>query len=398
MRVAVLFARLGPYHHARLRAVAQHMNLVAVEYSNVDRTYAWQPVTGQTSFAQRTLFKDRAYQEQSTLAQKAVIETCLDRIQPSVVAIAGWSNPIALLALSCCGYRGIPTVLMSESTEHDEARQFGKEIIKRQVLKNVSSGLVGGQLHQSYLVKLGVPANRVFLGYDVVDNAHFTNGAAHARQSSLKLRAQLGLPERYFLASSRFVEKKNLKRLLNAYARYRAKAGVAAWGLVLLGDGMLKPALRALISQLDLKPWVQLPGFKQYDELPAFYGLADCFIHASTTEQWGLVVNEAMASGLPVLVSNCCGCAPDLIQNGRNGYTFDPYDVDELATLMLKIPSEECDRIAMCHASQEIITHWSPQTFAENLQKAIETALATPRRQASPFDRALLWALSRRQA
>ena len=80
-----------------------------------------------------------------------------------------------------------------------------------------------------------------------------------------------------------------------------------------------------------------MPGFKQYDELPIYYGLAGAFIHASTTEQWGLVVNEAMAAGLPVIVSERCGCAPDLVENGRNGFTFDPYDVDALTHLMLKM-------------------------------------------------------------
>ncbi len=81
------------------------------------------------------------------------------------------------------------------------------------------------------------------------------------------------------------------------------------WDLVLLGDGPLKPTLLKLISSLGLESCVHLPGFKQYDELPVYLGLAETFIHASTTEQWGLVVNEAMASGLPVLVSNRCGCA-----------------------------------------------------------------------------------------
>src|SRR5207244_4064698 len=102
---------------------------------------------------------------------------------------------------------------------------------------------------------------------------------------------------------------KNLPRLLEAFAGYRRLAGDAAWELVLLGDGPLRPELVALLKDLELDGHVLLPGFKQYDELPAYYGLAGAFIHASTTEQWGLVVNEAMASGLPVLVSDRCGCA-----------------------------------------------------------------------------------------
>lgn len=107
-------------------------------------------------------------------------------------------------------------------------------------------------------------------------------------------------------------------------------------------------------------------------------------------------MNEAVACGLPVVVSERCGCAPDLVENGRNGFTFDPYDVDALATLLGKIASRHCDRLAMGKASREIISQWSPETFATGLQRAVEAALAVPRRDAGLLDQALLLALSRR--
>jgi glycosyltransferase involved in cell wall biosynthesis len=140
-----------------------------------------------------------------------------------------------------------------------------------------------------------------------------------------------------------------------------------------------------------------LAGFRQYDELPAYYGLASAFVHASTTEQWGLVVNEAMASGLPVLVSEHCGCAPDLVENGVNGFTFDPYDVQALAALMQRVAAmTEVRRTAMARAGQRIIADWGPERFADGLMQAAEAAL----RQAPPapswFDQALLWAVARR--
>ena len=126
-----------------------------------------------------------------------------------------------------------------------------------------------------------------------------------------------------------------------------------AWHLVLLGDGELRGELERRIALPDLAGAVILRGFRQYDELPAFYGLARAFVHASTTEQWGLVVNEAMAAGLPVLVSARCGCAQDLVRNGVNGFTFDPYDVEELAGLMQRVAAmTEGQRRAMGQASQ----------------------------------------------
>src|SRR5206468_501416 len=101
------------------------------------------------------------------------------------------------------------------------------------------------------------------------------------------------------------------------YARYRMAAGPGAWSLVVLGDGVLRGDLEQLRTELNLGDHVLFPGFKQYDELPAYYGLATAFIHASMVEPWGLVVNEAMAAGLPVLVSARCGCAWDLVEEGR---------------------------------------------------------------------------------
>jgi len=285
-----------------------------------------------------------------------------------------------------------------------------------------------------------MPPGRIFLGYDAVDNEYFSKGAEEVRsprkaaeqqrgEQSSVVRGQYGLPENYFLASARFVEKKNLPRLIEAYARYRKMVDnglqdnkttgpsvvsspvvsspspvvggpvvsgrpSAPWSLVLLGDGPLKSDLCHLISDLGLQHSVLLPGFKQYPDLPAYYGLASAFIHASTTEQWGLVVNEAMASGLPVLVSNRCGCAQDLVREGVNGFTFDPYNVEEMANVMLRLTETPKHRLTeMGDASRQLISAWGPERFARGLHDAAETALKNPPPIATVYDRLLLMAL-----
>ena len=100
-----------------------------------------------------------------------------------------------------------------------------------------------------------------------------------------------------------------------------------------------------------------------------------------------------MASGLPVLVSNRCGCAPDLVQEGVNGFTFDPYNVEELAQLMLKISASNFPLSAFGDASHRIIADWSPERFAFGLQQAVEVALRVSRPRSTWFDRLLLKAL-----
>jgi glycosyltransferase involved in cell wall biosynthesis len=161
------------------------------------------------------------------------------------------------------------------------------------------------------------------------------------------------------------------------------------WGLVVLGDGPLKADLCHLISDLRLNDNVHLPGFKPYDELPVYYALANAFVHASTSEQWGLVVNEAIASGLPVIVSNRCGCAPELV-NG-NGFTFDPASDDELATRLLEMASlSDQERKRIGENSYRIAANFAPERFGEGLERAASMAMGVPQKRFGVMDRALL--------
>jgi 1,2-diacylglycerol 3-alpha-glucosyltransferase len=393
--VAVCFQRLGPYHHARLSAAGARTPLAAIEFSAVDKTYAWAKIEDAQRFGRTVLFEDALDAvARSHLLRR--VHDALGGLEPDAVAIPGWSEPAALAALLWCLRRRRPAVLMADSTAWDELRRPGREAVKRRVVRLFGAATVGGAPHRDYACALGLSRDRVFCGYDVVDNDHFARGAERARAKAEAWRGRLRLPERFFLACSRLIEKKNLFRLLEAYALYRGRAESRHWRLVILGDGHLRPQLTRRVEQLGIAEDVLLPGFKQYDELPAWYGLAGAFVHASTTEQWGLVVNEAMASGLPVLVSERCGCAPDLVEPGVNGFTFDPYDVDQLAGLMQRIAAmTEERRRAMGRAGQRIIAAWGPERFADGLMQAVEAATCRPP-PASRFDQALLWALARR--
>jgi len=255
-------------------------------------------------------------------------------------------------------------------------------MIKRRIVALYSAALVGGQRHIEYLVELGMPRDRIFTGYDVVDNDYFARRTLEIRNSKFEIRKQYGLPENYFLASARFIEKKNLPTLIRAYAAYRQKSeasGNPPWDVVLLGDGPLREALKSQLSTLNLHRHVRLPGFKQYDELPVYYALAKAFVHASTTEQWGLVVNEAIASGLPVIVSNRCGCVPELVQG--NGFTFEPTDEHELVSRLLQMASlSDDERRRLGDASYRIAAKFAPERFGEGLEEAAQLALNQPRK------------------
>jgi len=215
-----------------------------------------------------------------------------------------------------------------------------------------------------------MPRERIALGYDVVDNDYFTRGA-DAIRTDPTARQRLGLPENYFLASARFVPKKNLLGLVDAFALYRKRGG--NWNLVIVGDGLLRPELESRVDHFGIHEFVHLAGFRQYDELPAYYGLASAFVLPSTIEQWGLVVNEAMAAGLPVIVSDVCGCAPDLVVDGETGFVVPPI-ADSIAEALVKLAGDPDRALEMGRRGRERIGAWGLDRFAGGLWHAARTS------------------------
>jgi 1,2-diacylglycerol 3-alpha-glucosyltransferase len=412
--VAVVFHHIGPYHHARLNAAADRLSVTGIEWSAKGYD-AWGAAEAPARYTRVSLFTEAADHYSGSRQRRETFRSALEQTKPDVVAVNGWNNFGSVAAADCCVRRGIPMVVMSESSREDEPRSWWKESIKRRIIGVYSTALVGGQRHVDYLVELGMPRDRIFIGYDVVDNAYFARRALEIRNSHLRrgyggqaaseIRKKYGLPENYFLSSARFIEKKNLLRLIRAYAEYRqlCRASVsdaersqekAPWDLVLLGDGPLRETLNSELSTLNLHAHVYLPGFKQYDELPVYYTLAKAFVHASTSEQWGLVVNEAIASGLPVIVSERCGCVPELVQD--NGLIFDPVNEDEFAARLLEIASlSDHDLECFRKASHRIAARFGPDRFAEGLERAATMAMNLTQKRSGLIDRALLLAAAR---
>jgi 1,2-diacylglycerol 3-alpha-glucosyltransferase len=401
MKVAVIFHRFGPYHCARLAAAARSFDLTAIELAAETSEYDWNKVSDTNDYSRVTLFGQGDSRAASAEEVSRRVGSALTESNPAAVAIPGWWDKGTLAALRWCAQNDRPAILMSESTAHDQPRVAWKEFVKRRIVAFFASALVGGERHAEYLIALGMKREQIFFGYDAVDNDYFAEKAKEARGQRSEIRAQYNLPENYFLASARFIPKKNLFTLIRAYARYReiddsslvtglprqsvAKAGHSSlWHLVLLGDGPLRDAINRELITLNLRDSVHLPGFKQYEELPVYYALANAFVHASRVEQWGLVVNEAMASGLPVIVSNRCGCMPELVREGVNGYTFDPANERELAeklTMMSALSETERDQLA--ETGREIVANYGPERFAEGLVGAAQFALSQPRAAAS---------------
>lgn len=400
MKVALLFDSFGPYHLARLRGCAGEVEVQGVAGGSVSELYAWRhELPGSAGIL--AVNESGAAGEMARGEFRKRLVGLLDGIRPDVVAVPGWSDRLALEAVLWAEGRGCPVVTMSDSTEWDHDRKPVQEWVKRRVLGLSSAALVAGGPHGDYVRKLGMRAGRVFDGFDVVDNGYFEAGVAAAGSGAG------GGAGKYFLVCGRFIPEKNLMRVLEAYGRYcgGAGAGGGRWPLVLVGGGGLEGELMEKAETLgcgvvrslpgecggEVERAVYFAGFRQVEELPGIYAGAGVLVHASVKDTWGLVVNEAMACGLPVMVSGRCGCASDLVRDGENGYVFEPTDVEGLAGLMGRVAGMgEAERAAMGEAGRRVIADWGPERFAAGLKWAAEKAMEAGPKRAGVVDRMIL--------
>ena len=188
------------------------------------------------------------------------------------------------------------------------------------------------------------------------------------RLHGARLRAGHGLPLNYFLFVGRFLTRKGIEGLIEAYKQYR-KTSEEPWGLLLVGDGQDGAKFRSMAEGLRD---VRFVGPCYGEELCRYYALAGALIVPSISDPWGLVINEGMACGLPVVVSRGCGAAKTLVQEGENGWTFESGDSETLAVLMSRLssmPAETLDK--MGERSKQIISGWSLDRFSDGVIKAL---------------------------
>ena len=393
MKICVLFDNFGPYHLARLSALSERCHVLPMEISGRSLEYRWGH-TERHPLERTTLLREEEPGSVSPALIQARLLECLDGLRPDVIAVPGWFELASLAAIRWARAARVPVIMMSDSTRHDERRYLHKEFIKRRIVGMCSGAMVGGIFHAAYMRELGMASSRIVDGYDVVDNDHFARGARVARDDADSKRKEFQLPGEYFLASSRWLPRKNLLRLIAAWDLYRGREQVAdPWPLVILGYGEGEPELRAEIARRGLGQWVTLAGFQPYDRLPVYYGLAGAFIHPALSEPWGLVVNEAMAAGLVPIVSSTAGCAPDLVTDGQTGFQFQPTDIAQLCAIMTRVSTDHDLRRRIARQAEDRIRGWSPTRFATNLVSVAETALHSENKSTPLLARACLEAL-----
>lgn len=289
--------------------------------------------------------------------------------------VYGYHYAAYVLAAAAARALGVP-VLMRMETHLGLLRSVLRKRTRDLVLSTVFSMLQGflaiGTANREYYRSLAVPDDKVFLMPYAVDNARFGQPSLHSRESVARVRAHLGLSmdQPVVLCVTKFTPRKSADDLLRAVGVLQRDRRVEC-SLLFVGSGPLEGALRRQAADLGVKN-VVWAGFVNQSRLPALYAASDVFVLPSIGEPWGLVVNEAMAAGLPVVVRHGIGCAPDLVREGVNGYTFGGPEQPDLVDALYPLLVDHGLRVQMATASDAIIRSWGFREAAQGLMMALE--------------------------
>ena len=279
------------------------------------------------------------------------------------VVVGGYSVFAEQVAIGVSRLRRIPYLLHSESTlaaARPRLVRLAKQAFVRPAVRGAAAGLAAGSEARRYLVHYGLPADRIRIVPNTIDVAAFGRAADDARSRAAEIREARGLPERFVLFAGRLIEDKGILDLLQA----QAILGDASLPLVVAGEGRLE-------SDVQAAEGVTHVGFLQPDSLVELYALAEWTVVPSRREPWGVVVNEALACGSPVIVTDRVGAAADLVVDGVNGRIV-PASAPEALAAALAGPRPSGD------PARGPIEGWTHEFAAEQFLDAVRLALARP--------------------
>jgi glycosyltransferase involved in cell wall biosynthesis len=371
-RVAILTEIIAPYRIPVFNALAQHegMDLKVIFLSETDPTLRqWRIYKDEIRFPYEVLPSWRFRAGRSHFLLNAGLSASLEKFAPEAIICGGYNYIASWQALMWARRRGVRFILWSESNARDARGQHKPvESLKANFRKRCDRFVVPGKSAFEYLRLLGAPVESIFIAPNAVDNCFFATQAEEVKRHPDAFREKFGLPRRFILFVGRFVPEKGVFDLLEAYAKL--ENGLRSeLGLVFAGDGASKEELQQQAKRIS-PGMVCFPGFAQREDLAGLYALAEALVLPTHSDPWGLVVNEAMACGLPIIVSTVAGCSADLVEDGWNGFVVPPRDSQELSVAIDSVVRQPELKQRMGKRSSERIRNYSPRACADGLAAA----------------------------
>ena len=297
-----------------------------------------------------------------------------------ILLMVSWSMILFWRILGLSRRGNIPLIYRGEtvsahwrqSTWWDRTQGLLKSRVKKAIyplfLKKIDLFITVGTLPERFLLEHGVNPSRFLRAPYCVDNEFFSQGVEQWKKSGelLSLRKELDIPPeaKVILYTGKFIPRKRPKDLIKAVKQLPKDLNAF---LIMVGDGIL---MKEVQKEADGDNRIRLVGFQNQRDIVKYYALSDIFVLPSDYETWGLSVNEAMASSLPVVVSERCTSAPDLVIAGKTGYTFPPGNVELLTDRLKSLLSDKDLRLEMSHNARDRIKQFSIERTARTIIEA----------------------------
>ncbi len=364
-RAVFLWHQFGPYHLARCDGAAQALpnwEIRGLEIASASDAYAWDATGSGQHFQKATLFPNRKVESLSGLAIFKSAVAAIWRMNPDIVFLCHYQEPQIFALAAVCRLLGKRVIAMCESKFDDKPRRLFTELAKFLALLPYNGAMYGSDRTKAYLSFLKFSEADLFPGYNTV-------GVAALRQMTAQMPVT-SFADRHFTIIARLVPKKNIGLALQAYAIYLAETGSEARELHICGSGECGEALQAQARDLGIAHKIVFKGFQQVQAVAEALVSSLALILPSTEEQFGLVINEALALNVPVLASQACGACDRLVRSGVNGYVFEPDNAAGLAHFM-ELVSDESSWAALSAATPAFAEAGAEVRFGDGVKRTI---------------------------
>lgn len=367
-KVLLLTSIMAPHRSAPFNALAADpaVDFEVVFLARTDPSRDWDVRDHEMRFSHRTLrevWRTRHGEAFSHLTFG--LATILREARPDVLVVGGWDQPAHLEAFALRRRVATAFVWWVESTLRDQRQDLDSLWrTKRRLVEAADAVVVPGSASADYVQTLGAVASRVFIAPNAVDNGLYAARAGDRVSRTGPVR---------FLFVGRLEPSKGILPLLDAWTCIADEAE-----LTLVGDGSLGERIHERVARAAMPP-IRILGHLDREGLAAEYARADVFVFPSVSDPWGLVINEAMASGLPVVTTSAPGAVDDLVVEGDNGIVVPPFDGGALGAAMEDLSRDPERRLAMGRRSAERILGQTPEAWAVGMREAALASLQLSR-------------------
>ena len=359
MRLAIVTTMLSPYRNPVFADIGNRpgLDLLVITFSEDQAHRQWD----MDSLYSENLFQHRRLSQHKDSFK---VWRCLRKFDPDVVVLGAYDSRELCEALAFCKLHRKKAVLWSGSTKLSSRRQGIVGVARRAFIRSVDSFVAYGSKAREFLIHHGAAPEKIVIGYNTVDIGFFAERANELCNSQEYWALRNRIAPVSLLFVGQLIERKGFSSLIAALQRLHT----VEFTLVVLGDGPLRQQLEAETQKYSFKIFFE--GFRSTEELPLYYAACDIFVFPTLNDPWGLVVNEAMACGKPVVSSTEAGVSYDLVRHGANGWVVDPRNTEQLCNYLGKLIADNDLRRQMGETSSNIIQQFTPHALADAIVSA----------------------------